>query len=517
MKDREQEQLDRVLSEIVDQGVSGERMSRLNDILLDRHDLQERYIEAMRVNTLLRLELGGGLQPLRPLLDALTGSKEAGAEATCEALSGRLHHDLHAPQPTRQSEQRRHSGWWLAGLAAALLLGVTIAQLWKPAQPEPNAPPRLVGVEDEVDPQATEVMLIKNTQALESLSRVTRTDPVERLLLTKGRVHGAAWKLLSGNAWIERAPEGRERGYVVVLPANSRLDLHVDADAGSTNALGLIEIDMHGRVGGNTLSFSNLMGGVAGQEGVPKYGSIGESSITNRDSTERYFLLAGSHVVPSGDERKAWKQSDYAVLHESDDFLVLGWDDSGYPGIDIQYEDGRDRDFNDIVAVLHFSSLSEEPTTQQTGGERISYSPAADPDGAVAAGPAGSGFLLDVRPREELVLSVSSDAALENKVQVIHEESGKVIWQRQVGVGGNDSTGSEIYVIRNHTPTVQRYEVRATLAGDSASEAGGVRELKHKINDQGDRWTSIGFEDNPGTPGMVDWNDIQVHARWFED
>ncbi len=68
MNRSEQFEIDRIVSEIADEGVSSERTARLDSLLRERPDLQQHYSRAMVLHMLLNFEFDLSMQKLQPVI-----------------------------------------------------------------------------------------------------------------------------------------------------------------------------------------------------------------------------------------------------------------------------------------------------------------------------------------------------------------------------------------------------------------------------------------------------------------
>ena len=253
-------------------------------------------------------------------------------------------------------------------------------------------------------------------RTMKVLSRLTRTSLLTSMLLP--HCHSSETDeitLCSGVAWMERSPGNKERGCLVALPPGTMLDLYVDTDAEDQDALAVVEMDPLGHMTGGKISFSNVREGTDDTT-KRRAGCIGNYSVFNDSSFTKYFLFAGSHVLPKQAVDESWYQSDYQVQYESDDLLVIGWDDSGYSDVPKPtYGDFTpDRDFNDIRAILRFSRPGES-RPKSTG---VEYIPQPQRSGTILD-ESDKGYIFDVKPGEQAVILVGASASLPNSTYVI--------------------------------------------------------------------------------------------------
>ncbi|QDU58938.1 hypothetical protein [Aeoliella mucimassa] len=516
MAKSDKERLNQVITEVLDEGLSAERMAELEDLLLDNPELQAYYTDALKLNTLMRYELSGGLHHATPLVASEPVDTTTLIQQLVEA-------DAATPQGTSQATSGvtnwKSIAFWVATLAASLLIAVGVYSVLSPGgsqhAPSDRSLAHAAGETPGAHGQSSETLLVNDPQQLATLSRITKTEMITRVMLpgsTTNSRQASVQRLVGGNAWIDRSPGGRERGYVVELASGYRMDVRVDADAGNQNALGIVELDSRGRMTGDTFSFNNLP--TESDTSWRRYGNIGAITLENKRAQSRYFLFAGSHVN-LGNPSAGWKQSDYKLLHESSDFLVLGWDDSGYLGEEVD-ETRRDQDFNDVCAVLHFAPFS---STRQTMDSSVFYLPALTANLPTFTG-AEPGHPFHVKPGQEVMLLVSDSARIPSSALIVEQDTQSIIW-RDDAVGKeslpldspNETSMRGIYVIKNNTSTVKRYAIHAGRYDETDTWV----EMPYRLNGEDDHWECIGFEDSPEGPMGVDWNDIQVHARWFEN
>ncbi|MCO6043267.1 hypothetical protein NG895_05055 [Aeoliella sp. ICT_H6.2] len=525
MMEREREQIDQIVSEIADIGVSADRIQRLESLLLDRPELQAHYASMIRLGTLLRCEIGdGSLQPFGDSSD-LEDAPSSLAQHSCATLIDRVGRDVAEPF------ERPKLSMVLASLAAMVVIGLGWYFLHLTNDQMQGTVPQMASTEtlrydwsqDASGDLPLNSLRVRDARALEVLSRLTRTDAINCLWLPRCESKGTSgeqdsrWELSGGTAWIDSTFDGRERGYVISIPPGVRMDLSVDTDATCQNALGMVELNEQGKISGASMSFNNLSAGNS-PVGDRLTGCIGQYSVTNDKATRKNFLIAGSYCVERPDGSGDWKQSDYALLYESADFLVIGFDDSGYPDVEIGEEVDRDRDFNDMCALIHFSGPGA-PASPVSSGVSYVPEPIGDPANRVEK---RSGYVLDVRPGEKVLLAVSSSANLQNSVRFIDTANRQVVWQHDGTEPGTLTSSFQqgqrgIYIIYNNSDTVRSYEIQGRSITDADRGEGGWIDSPHSVTDEGDNWVSIGFEDSPEIPKRVDWNDIRVHAWWYAD
>ncbi len=413
--------------------------------------------------------------------------------------------------------------WQVAATAAAVSAVIVGYAVWRsPKLQSPvawwpyraNTSDTEIGRSNDDGSKLRDRLVVRDIQSLQLLSRLTKTNSLTSLHLPRCSSDEAPGiTLCSGTAWMEKSSAQRERGYVVALAPGCQMDLYVYTDAAYQNGLGVVELDDDGRMTGGALSFSNLEKGDA-QSAKRRVGSIGNYSEFNDRSETKYYLLTGSHRLPEQAAEEMWHLSDFKVQYDSGDLMVIGWDDSGY--IEGQRDQLPDRDYNNVRAVLRFSRPG---ASKQPPSAVIDYSPDADQDFALAD-EINTGYTLDVKPGEMLALLISSSAELQNSVRIVDVPSRRIIWQCDGSPSDSEGTQAAdrgVYVIRNYSATVRRYEIQAQHA--QPTESGGQlwQNNPYQVVENEDRSVIVGFEDSISVPANVDWNDIRVYARWFSD
>lgn len=522
MTTAEQFEIDRLLSQIADEGASSQSVALLGELLFNRPDLQQHYAKAMRLHMMLAYEMWLSSPTLKPVIPEpeYQCPQERGESCSIsEDLMVSLGRDASLGGETLGF--RQWSRW--SALAVLLLAAIGIGIWMDGSRISDLTLFHSISSDRRQDsvPGATlidgEGLMVRDVRTMKVLSRLTRTSLLTSMLLPNClSSESSEITLCSGVAWMERSPGDKERGYLVALPPGTMLDLYVDTDAEDQNALAVVEIDPLGRMTGGTISFSNV---IEGDDDSTKRraGCIGNYSVFNDSSFTKYYLFAGSHVLPSQAVDETWYQSDYQVQYESNDLLVIGWDDSGYsPVPQPTYGDFTpDRDYNDIRAILHFSrpgSVRSRPT-----GVELYPTPLRN---GTALDASNKGFVFDVKPGEQLVLMVSASARLPNSTYLIDLPSREVLWELNgIQADGTMSPDMEqaTLIIRNYGDTVRQYQLYGRYQPRIAGGDSTWQPLPYKVLADGDGSVTVGFEDSIDVEKNIDWNDIRVHARWFAD
>lgn len=522
----EQLEIDRLLSQIADEGASQESIERLGELLVDRPDLQEHYAQAIRLHMLLAHEMSLSSPALKPLIPSqeCQFAKELNDDGSLGAdLMTSLRRDplLNHGALTR----RQWPNWLVASLAAVISLGAASYGIWRASDGLDYRTMSRLFVASETQPGSDrdvavvegEGFMVRDSRTMKVLSRLTRTSlPTSMLLPHCLSSETNELTLCSGVAWLERSSGDKERGYLVALPPGTMLDLYVDTDAEDQNSLAVVEIDPFGHMTGGTISFSNVMEG-SNDTTKRRAGCIGNYSVFNDSSFTKYYLFAGSHVLPRQAADESWYQSDYRVQYESDDLLVIGWDDSGYSAEpQPTYGDFTpDLDYNDIRAILRFSRPGE--TRKKSTG--VEYFPQPRQNQTFLEESA-KGFIFDVKPGDQVVILVGASARLPNATCVAALPTRQVLWELQ-GIEADGSVSQDMtqgsLIIRNNGDTVRQYQLYGRYQPGAPTGDDTWQALPYKVLAEGDGSVTVGYEDSIDVEKNIDWNDIRVHARWFSD
>jgi hypothetical protein len=517
MNRSEQAEIDRLVSEIADIGTSAECVERLDAILRNRRDLQEYYASTMALHMLLDFEFDLSMQQFQPVVPRAERSPRQNIAAVgdqCLALSTRIGRD--AASLARKVRGRTYV--WQAIAAAAVLTTLAVGYiLWRTEdlqQPVPfvYSPAELHKPARDVHGQQ-DGLVVRDAQSLRVISRLTKTPSLTSLRLPQCPSNEPVGiTLCRGTAWMEKAPMQRERGYVVAVAPGYQMDVFVYSDAAFQNGLSVVELDEEGHMTGSAISFSNLEKGKATAKS--RVGCIGNYSEFNDRKTNKYYLLTGSHLPPHKLVEDSWHLSDFKVQYDSSDIMVIGWDDSGYIESDAGYL--PDRDFNDLRAILRFSQPGAVPPSSSPV---VSYSRETDNEPLLATSEI-TGYPIDVRPNEALVVLVSSSARLQNSIRVVDAPSRKILWHDDgppIDASSIQDIDRGVFVIRNFSANVRRYEIQSQCARQTENGKLQWQDNPYQAFADGDQSIVVGFEDSVDETDNVDWNDIRVYARWLSD
>lgn len=527
MNEAQKREIDSLLSAIADEGVSAERIARLETLLLDQPEAQDYYASQQTLMAVLDLEYShvgppvldfGANQPelARPKLAGLEPDEtarvdqHAGGGQTVLFANGKLTARLCA-----------------AALAAVFFFGL----VWSVRPTDTSSPPddattvaRAWSSESSTRDDLPG-LIVQDKTALRLLEKLTRHPLLTNVVLpqTDDQAAGVNPTLCSGNAWFERVRDQRERGYLVALPKGCLMEVAVDTDAGGQNSLAILELNHLGNATGKAMTFNNTHKADPTDDDTRivtndrAAGEIGSFTEFNDSSLTKYYLLTGSFALQGADGDEQWQQSDYAIQFDEEDLMVIGWDDSGYDGLATDADKfSPDRDFNDIRAVLKFSF------PHRIGSPRLPVSPllpetigyADQPDDILTS----DGYTLDLRPGEEALLTVSAEAKFQTGFRIVEAESGSLLWADD-GIESRKNrkqpTNRGVYVVRNLTDHVQRYKLQGRHKKFLATADDPWISSPFRAFDGDNGTITIGFEDSPQSKNNCDWHDLQFYVKIF--
>ncbi|WP_442483470.1 hypothetical protein [Aeoliella sp. SH292] len=511
----EQIQLERLVCRLVDEGATQEVAEGLNALLVDRPDLQEHYTHYYTLHLLLARELSHSYGHFPSLLVPqaevnLTGSAEGG----CSVLLQRINSDL----KTGESNPWRRG--WMQTLLAALAVGLLGVILFRTPEASSSDSVSAIGTDDSegyIFHQDIHNALFwsDDVHTTTLVGQLSQTSVPSRLMLpTLADLRQGIPQLASGTAWMEFAAGNRERGRVVELPPGQSMEVFIVSDASSENKLNVVELDSKGRAVGAHCSFGNVIS--RGENATVGTGWIGRFSQSNTSDRSKYYLFVGAYHAGSSTEGQPWLTSDFEVYIESNELLIVGWDDHSYYNSNEPAESMSltvDGDYNDIRAIVRFSRL---------GGKRVVTNPAeylpAPPKVKMPAANMHVGYRLHVKPGQEAYIMASSYAWLRNAVQIVDVQTGQVLWRNEGNdcvrcANGRIPADRGVYVIRNESDLVKEYELQGSVLEEDSE--GKWRTTPHNILEETSDAILIGFEDSHHYSTLTDWQDISVAIYSF--
>jgi hypothetical protein len=511
----EQIQLERLVCRLVDEGATQEVAEGLNALLVDRPDLQEHYAHYYTLHLLLARELSHSYGHFPSLLVPhaevnLTSTTDGG----CSVLLRRINSDL------KQGESNPWRSGWMQTLLAAVAVGLLGVILFRTPQASSSSTVSSLNNDDDegyVIHQDIHNALFwsDDVHTTTLVGQLSQTSVPSRLMLpTLADLSQGIPRLASGTAWMEFAAGDRERGRVIEVPPGQKMDVFIVSDASSENKLNVVELDSKGRAVGAHCSFGNVIG--REENATLGTGWIGQFSQSNTSDRSKYYLFVGAYHAGSARESEPWLTSDFEVYIESNELLIVGWDDHSYYNSNEPAEPvspTTDGDFNDIRAIVRFSRL---------GGKRVATKPAdllpAPPKVKMPAANMHVGYRLHVKPGCEAYIMASSYAWLRNAVQIVDVQTGEVLWRNEGNdcvrcANGRIPADRGVYVIRNGSDLVREYELQGSVLEEESE--GTWRTTPHNILEETSDAILVGFEDSHQYSDLTDWQDISVAIYSF--
>lgn len=528
---RAKHEIERLLSEVADQGPARASTDALQAILLDEPELQRHYARVAGLHTLLQYEFQHAAPNFSSLLEPppLTGLPAAGGADSSPDATAQNQLAAHTESPP-QARGLRIRWYYTAALAASLALvalgglsffgesmGVAQRDNQEATIAQSGAPPAK-SQDNPVERPSDNHVMVRDQQSLLLLSRVTKTTLVSSLEYpAQSLAEPLQLTLCTGTVWMKEYSGTQERGYVVSLAPGCTLDLFVDADSRGLNSLAVVEVDEEGEATGESVSFGNRSNS-GNEEAVSKLGCIGSWSKHNGTSEPKFYLFTGSHVLNEQSEDESWHLSDYRLFLNTPGLLYIGWDDSGYrvdePEAPAHYR--ADRDFDDISATIHILPPTHQP---ESHAQRVAMSPQPlEGSLLIDEEEAATGYKVSLASGESMALRITAEAKLPNSIAIVEADSRRVLWRQdriwdQTVV--NPQKERSAYLIQNNSGDVQSYLLVGSHCSTREAKERKWLPTPYRVLHGDDDTLTVGFEDNAS--GHEDWNDIQVHVRWFSD
>lgn len=511
---------------------------RLAELLRQSPEVRERYAKACGLEVLLRAELGHprpafgplvvstGAAPRRPSTELSLGG--------CIGVTECFADDL----PLKGGGERRrgarswrgladHAGrWWPVAVGLAASLALLLYPLWAPRLDGRGVDS--AGLASHVGsgtqrsdgpPTATtnRALVVRDHESLRLVSRLTHTALLTSMAIpTTFAIETPATKTIGrGAVLLDNVAGQRERGYLLALPPQSRLEVAVDANSYDENTLAIVEIGPDGQASGDAVGYTNMDDAALVQH--RRVGAIGTWSVQNTSSRPRHFLFTGSHkrFRETGDD--SWYLSDYRVGFDSPGLLCVGWDDSGYQSHDESHRALLQRDYDDISATMRIVGLEASQDASPAGfhasdllvdGPRIEDSHAGSEDLACR---------LVVSPRSYAVLRVTAQCWLPNAAALVDSSTRRLLWSDGAWADSAEydrlvAGDRGVCVLGNPSDKPREYLL---VAKNSTTEPGAGTAWapsRFKVIRNSRDLLVVGFED---AIDHEDWDDVQFYIRHF--
>lgn len=471
-------EIDRLVSEMHDDGLEDSDLRQLEELLTDDPAAQQRYWQL--VNSHVALSVAVSSNSLHADSSRKRSAALMPAEASC--MNRRIAQNLLAHY------------WWLTVAAAVLLIGLVGTSQWTSSG-------------DSLDATTPSIASQSPFSAIDKMPTITQVS-WEGPSFAEDSQDWQPTSVASAGAITLRVNEGEVAdGYLFCLMPGESVKLMATFDATGENSLSVVEIAGGERATVKKVSFHNAGAGPKPLHANPhvrnrRYGVLGHWSETNASAIPRYFLLTGVHKLAKPSENESWRLSKIAVLVESHQAVHLGWDDSGPAPLegDIYHED---YDYDDLAASLLFDRQSSNDSIPQDAIQVIASQefPAPMVPSTIEG---GYDFLL--APHSAAIVKVASEARELNAIVAIDRDTQEMLWATSKPTPQASNLGAACLL----NPTATAKQVRLLgVHKPSDSKGPGIpwrASTSEKLYEQ-PGFLIVGFDDSFGDK---DFNDLRV-------
>ena len=480
MDSRKAIELERLMSDMFDDGASAEGMARLEALLADDPALQQRYWQFVSTHVSLGVATGGALQNDR--VDGAFDSRRGAAS------------QRPGPGNSGWGGSSTIRGYWRplsVTVAAASVLTCVLGWLLVRERAVPRQVDHGPSVHWTVD-------------RMPMVTHVSWDGPSFSQDENQWRPIAAVG---TGSIALQVEQGRTADGYLFCLPPGASVELVATFDATGENCLSVAEIGGADRRPVRKATFNNSGVGVRPLHANPgavnrRYGMLGSWSESNATSSPRYFLLTGSHKLAGPPTEADWQLSKMEVLLNQDDVIHLAWDDSGpEPTAGQVYR--QDDDFDDLAASLF---ISRPGARRLRSAEGLTVVGSQDDSLQGTLPKYGDPYRFTLAAGEVALLKVSADASAPNAIYLIDAETGEVQWATSNRSNRSMNLGAAAIV--NHSSGPRELLL---VAGHQAKVDGNVdnrwsestrKELYHQAS-----FVILGYED---ARVDNDFNDMRV-------
>lgn len=479
--------LERLLSELADEGASRELVEKIEALLIDRPDLQDHYWSWMDIHVALGVER-----------TAILGESETVSQLTSLAELD----NNSEPEAARLSGTQSKSvqpRWFPPALAIAACVALGFLAL--PA--------------DWWDSNAT---LPSSNSASSSMSGTWRIPKITRVSwegpFFAGPEHAdnSASPVRAGLVSLGIVDGPSANGYVLQLEPGASAELLMAADAYAENNLTVTELRPDGTPVLRNVSFNNFGAGMippndAQSKGTRRFGLIGTWSVYNDSDEPKHYLLNGIHKVddpdaPDFNSDSEFLLSDMVVLLEEPELVLIGWDDGGVDPDDAIDGVDSDGDYDDITVVIRITGGSDS-SPEPAQPKRVYSWPSLANETPQSSGCTKHEFSLE--PGDVVALKVASHAEFTNSLYLMDVETDEVLWSTRSTRPGTMNLGA----VAVHNTSESRMNL-AVYCEHSATPPNGKAHWKcsdMEIVHEQPSCTILGFED---LSAGDDFDDIKV-------
>ena len=490
MNQKDVAQLERLLSELADEGASRELVEKIEALLIDQPELQDHYWSWMDVHVALGVERTAILGESETI-SQLSYLPEAGTGA-----------ESFATQPIEPRQQALSRKWFTPAILVAACLGLSFWAL--PGSFWEHSPTTL-------SPDSASVA-IEGTWRIPKITRVSWEGP---FFAGPEHADNSASPKRAGLVSLGIVDGLSANGYVLQLEPGASAELLMAADAYAENNLTVTELKPDGTPVLRNVSFNNFGAGVlptndARSKGTRRYGLIGTWTVFNDSDRPKHYLINGIHKVddpdsPNFNSDSEFLLSDMVVLLEESDLVLIGWDDGGVdPNNEINGVDS-DGDYDDITVVIRITEGSDSNPNRSHPHRIISW---PSNESETPQSDCSTKHEFSLLPGDFVAIKVASHATFTNSFYLMNVETDEVLWSARNTRPGTMNLGAvavlntgermmNLAVFCEHSSTPPNVEVEW-----KCSEMSIVHEQPS--------CTILGFEDLYEGDDADDFDDIKV-------
>jgi hypothetical protein len=481
-------ELERLLSELADEGATQQRVEKIERLLLNNPKLQDHYWSWMDNHIILgtdRAAILGESKAANHLISV--GSQQSPAAAIAVQ-----------PFASEQNSLRR----WLTPL-----LAISACLLWM-MLPGNFSLSHIAGLlrPHVIDTDHTDSWHIPR------ITRVSWEGPYfaehEQRLDSGSKAHVGLVSL----GFVNGSPAN---GYVLRLEPGTSAELMMAADAYAENNLSVTELNASGKPVRRSVSFNNFgSGGISASANheirARRYGLIGTWSEFNDSNKPKYYLINGIHKSINPDlspphPEQEFQLSRMALVLDEPDLKLLGWDDSGIEPNEVNAGVEPDGDYDDISVAIRISGKGIEPKFSDKDCRLV-----ATP-GLETTTPRTDGancYRFTLGPGEIAVLKVASEARKTNSLFVVREGSNEVLWNVASNRPGTVNLGA--VAIQNTSYANQNYVIFGENSADPLAPPTGWQNSSVATVHTQPGCSILGFEDDEEEGQDSDFDDIRI-------
>ncbi len=466
-------ELEQLVSDLYDDGLSSMETQRLEGLLLDEPALQDKYLG---------------------MVDLHVGLSVAG-ESLANPSSDEEQSDTVSTIPAHLSMVRGFVA--ILATTACILLAVWIWHGWDFS----DLPSRVPELASHADHKLSAIPTIKCV----SWNGTTFSQDVDD------------WQPLSvvgpGVIPLRQSRGEMVDGYLLELPPGYRLELVTTCDATAENCLSIEEVWAGTTPSSRKVTFHNSGQGSKPRHANPaakhrRFGIVGTWADRNVTQQPRFFLVTAVHKRVDPGPNEAWRVSEMAVMIEEPDVIQIGWDDSGPAP-----STAGDEDFDDLSASIFIVPIGQtQRVTPVTPELEVAAAqvPTADPDAAPAIG--STAYEMMLPPGSITLFKAASNASAHNELFLRNAKDGNVLWSASNNRGKSSNVGG--VALRNRSDSFQRIYLMSSHRNPDVELVEPSSASRYCLLFEQTGYNIVGFDD--GVRPDADFDDVRVGILQFD-